>query len=64
MFMCVYVGSSKIRGRYIERKRERRTGEGLYIMSDQVEFVGVHREREKKGGGYTYVGSRKVRGCT
>ena len=50
---------------YIERKR--RMGGGIY-MSDQVKFVGVHRERErereKNGGLYIYVGSSKIRGST
>ena len=33
-------------------------------MSDQVNFVGVHRERRTGEGlpGYIYVGSSKIRG--
>ena len=34
-------------------------------MSDQVKFVGVHREREREEWGvYIYVGSSKIRAST
>ena len=50
----------------VHRKKEKNGG-GIY-MSDQVKFVGVHRERErekKKRGGVIYnVGSSKIRGST